>query len=317
MCLGVIHSCELLPDGSLWQSLPPPHPLPVSLSLSPSLCSCVSPDVHEWRSVQLEETLPVPAGLHRAALPVSPPPDAAGSGSARQQAARLPHISEARRPQTRGAVSHRAHPADANALNFHPALDTSRAPLVWRCPPFNPQAFATLGRSEWRGKRIWLSSFFPVFSADKLTRSPHAGHPCGHSTPRPIRYQASSQDGATPDPLEAQTEGALLPGDHAQTSCECRRALKKWRTVPKKKKVFVLSFPTDNVSLSGLALVQQHPASCSHQPGGLLRHRGELMGTEQVLSVPQATEWVTFTSGNLCCFKFWSLKFLFTVSYGF
>lgn len=47
-CLGVIHSCELLTDGSLWQSLP--HPclspsLPLSFSLSFSLQLCVP-----WRA---------------------------------------------------------------------------------------------------------------------------------------------------------------------------------------------------------------------------------------------------------------------------
>lgn len=69
--------------------------------------------------MQLEEALPVPAGLHRSPLPVSAPPDAASSGGARQQAARLPAVFEAGRPETRGAVEHRAHSADANALYSH------------------------------------------------------------------------------------------------------------------------------------------------------------------------------------------------------
>lgn len=38
--------------------------------------------------------------------------------------------------------------------------------------------------------------------------------------------------------------------------------------------------------------MQQHPASCSDQSGGLLWECGEFMGTKQMLSVPQITKWV-------------------------
>lgn len=82
------HSCDLLTYESLCQPQYDESP-PVCF------CSCLSPDVHEWRSVQLEETLPVPAWLHRSTLPVSTPADAASAGGARQQAARLPSITEA------------------------------------------------------------------------------------------------------------------------------------------------------------------------------------------------------------------------------
>ena len=145
---GVIHSDEPSTGGSLL------HILVWHLSSSLFLHSCVSPDVYERRSMQLEETLPLPARLHRSALPVSTPADAASSGSARQQAARLPRISEARRPQTGGAVRHRADPVDANTLGFHPAFFTSRAPLIWRYLSSIPGWF------EWKGKSVlWHVSF--------------------------------------------------------------------------------------------------------------------------------------------------------------
>lgn len=71
--------------------------------------------------------------------------------------------------------------------------------------------------------RHWFNTL--VFSADQFACPPHARHLRGHSTSRTIGRKASSQGGATPDPLEAQTQGALLPGDHAQTSREFRQAL--------------------------------------------------------------------------------------------
>ncbi len=140
-----------------------------TLPVSFSLCSCLSPDVYEWRSMQLEETLPVPAGLHRAPLPVSTPADAASSGSARQQAACLPHIFEARRPETRGASKHIAYSADANALSVYLTFDTSRAPLVWRYLSVNAETFASLCDFEWREEKMLvmhLVSPFLCFSAD-------------------------------------------------------------------------------------------------------------------------------------------------------
>lgn len=81
--------------------------------------------------MQLEEALPVPTWLHWSTLPVSTPADAASSGSERQQTARLPHIFEARWPQTHRAVRWRTHPVDANTLGFNPT-NTSRAPLIRR-----------------------------------------------------------------------------------------------------------------------------------------------------------------------------------------
>lgn len=66
---------------------------------------------------------------------------------------------------------------------------------------------------------------------------------------------------------------------------------------------FEVSFSTDNAHLSYLASVQQHAASCSDQSGGLLRQCGKLMGTKQVLSVPQTAEWVLYKSWRLFCFN--------------
>lgn len=96
-----------------------------------SICSCVSPDVYEWRSMQLQEALPLPSWLHRSALPVSAPSDAASSGSARQQAACLHRVFEARWPET-WRVKHRAYTADANTLSFYFTIVTPGASLIRR-----------------------------------------------------------------------------------------------------------------------------------------------------------------------------------------
>lgn len=109
-------------------------------SFSPRLCSCVSPDMFERRSVQLEDTLPVPSWFHRPALPVPAPAYPARSGGEGQQAARLPHVVKTRRPEARGATGHGAHPALTNALGLHPALVTSRAPLIRRYLSFGARA---------------------------------------------------------------------------------------------------------------------------------------------------------------------------------
>lgn len=76
----------------------------------------------EWRSVPLQEALPLSARLHRATLPVPAHADAAGPGCPRQQAAHLPNIPEARQPEIGGGDEHRAHADDANALGLHAAL---------------------------------------------------------------------------------------------------------------------------------------------------------------------------------------------------
>lgn len=115
---AVIHHCKILFfSAKSWYDISP----------DVSLHSRVSPDVHEWRSVQLQEALPVPAWLHRAPLPVSTP---ASSGGARQQAAGLSHVSEARQPESWGAIRRGGSPDDANTLIFHTTPDTSRAPLL-------------------------------------------------------------------------------------------------------------------------------------------------------------------------------------------
>lgn len=163
-----------------------------------SLCSCVSPHMYEWRCMQLEETLPVSARLRWTTLPGSTAADTASSGCARQQAARLPHIAEARQSETRGASEHRAYSDDTNALNFHPTLDTSRTPLTWRYLCW-PDVLDLYDGSD--GKLTFTHMFSSVFSADQCTRSPHARHVRGHSTFRPIRRQASSQDRATANTL--------------------------------------------------------------------------------------------------------------------
>lgn len=94
-----------------------------------SSCSCVSADMHERRGVQFQEALPVPSRLHRPTLPVS---TTAASGSPRQPAARVPRISESRRPKAGGAHSRRAHSAHTDPLSFHSASVSSGAPLVRR-----------------------------------------------------------------------------------------------------------------------------------------------------------------------------------------
>lgn len=157
----LIHSYELV---TCWSILPFQH----DNSPPVSLCSRVPPDVYEWRSMQLAEALPVPAWLHRSALPVSTPADAASSGSARQQAACLPHIFEARRPETGGAIRHRAYPVVANTLSFHLTLHTSRAPLIWRYLSFttvNVRTFSWLVLSDGENvcffKTFCFSDVFP------------------------------------------------------------------------------------------------------------------------------------------------------------
>lgn len=188
-----------------------------------SLHSRVSPDVHEWRSVQLQEALPVPGWLHRAPLPVSTP---ASSGGARQQAAGLSHVSEARQPESWGAIQRGGSPDDANTLIFHTTPDTSRAPLLWRYLWFtalNARGSATAARI----RVIHVVWTFSVLSADQLACSPHARHLCSHPASRPVGGQDSSQGRATPDPLQTQTEGALLPGDHTQASSECRHTTRQ------------------------------------------------------------------------------------------
>lgn len=87
---------------------------------------------------------------------------------------------------------------------------------------YSPPCAASLAR---RGKTQFRHRFNAlVFSADQFACPPHARHLRGHPTSRSIGSKASPQDGPTPDPLQAQTEGALLPGDHAQTSREFRQA---------------------------------------------------------------------------------------------
>lgn len=79
------------------------------------LCSCVSLDVFEWRSMQLEEALPVPSRLHRSTLPVSSP---ASPGSARQRAACVPRSFKARRPEICG-VEHKPQPVYTHVVNVN------------------------------------------------------------------------------------------------------------------------------------------------------------------------------------------------------
>lgn len=88
--------------------------------------------MYERRSVQLQDTLPVPSWFHGEALPVPAPADAARSGGEGQQAARLPHLLKARRTKTSGATCHRTHTALTNTLRLHSAPVTSRAPLIRR-----------------------------------------------------------------------------------------------------------------------------------------------------------------------------------------
>lgn len=79
--------------------------------------------------MRLQEALPLSSRLHWETLPVSPYADAAGPGCQGQQAARLPHIPEARQPETGRGNKHRAHSDDA--LGVHAAL-IAEAPLVRR-----------------------------------------------------------------------------------------------------------------------------------------------------------------------------------------
>lgn len=96
-----------------------------------SACSCLPSDMFEWRSMRLQEALPLSARFHRETLPVSTYADAAGPGCQGQQAARLLHSSEARQHETAGGDKHRAHADDANALGVH-AATIAGAPLVRR-----------------------------------------------------------------------------------------------------------------------------------------------------------------------------------------
>lgn len=84
-----------------------------------SLHSGVSPDVHEWRRVQLQEALPVPGWLHRPPLPVPAAAHAAGAGGARQHAAHLSCGAEAGHTERSGgeAERHGSHPDDP--LHLH------------------------------------------------------------------------------------------------------------------------------------------------------------------------------------------------------
>lgn len=125
------------------------------------------------------------------------------------------------------------------------------------------QLFVSASRSRWifdNGgnmlKNLWFLPFLN-FSAFQCARAPHTGHLCSHPAYRPIRYQASSQDRATHDPRAARAKGTMLPGDDAQTSCEQRRTLMCWR-----RDLWSFCYVL-NLSLSHLALVQQHPTSCS------------------------------------------------------
>lgn len=98
---------------------------------SVSVCSCVSSHMSEWRSVPLQEVLPLSARLQRAALPVPAHADAAGPGCPRQQAAHLPHISEAGQPEIGGGSQHWAHADDANALGVHAAAIAGIPLIRW------------------------------------------------------------------------------------------------------------------------------------------------------------------------------------------
>lgn len=81
--------------------------------------------------MRLQEALPLSTRLHWETLPVSTYTDAAGPGCQGQQAARLPHTSEARQPETGRGNKRRAHSDLANALGVHAAL-IAEAPLVKR-----------------------------------------------------------------------------------------------------------------------------------------------------------------------------------------
>lgn len=104
-----------------------------------SVCSCLSSDMSEWRSLPLQEVLPLSARLHRSTLPVSAHADAAGPGCPGQQAARLPNVPEAGQPAICGGNEHRAHADDPNALGLHAAL-IAGTPLArryrWSSPGF-------------------------------------------------------------------------------------------------------------------------------------------------------------------------------------
>lgn len=280
---GVIHSYELMAGGvpapSLYDNSPP----------CLSLCSCVSLDVYEWRSMQLEEALPVPAWFHRPALPVSTPADAASAGSTRQQAAHLPHISEARQPETRGAIRHRVDPNDTNTLIFY----ASRAPLIWRYLLFSTvrvRRFVSLG-FQWAV--LWYSlSSLSLFSV-QINLHVH------HTPDTSVVIQPLDQPdvklphkiGPRPIPSRHKPKGRCFQETtpkQAVSSDRCRGG--------RPAQCFEVSFSTDNAHLSYLAPVQQHAASCSDQSGGLLWQCGKLVGTKQVLSVPQTAEWVPYKS---------------------
>lgn len=86
-----------------------------------SLHSGVSPDVHEWRRVQLQEALPVPSWLHRPPLPVPAAAHAAGAGGTRQHAACLSRGAEARHTERSGGEAERHGPHPDDPLHLHRA----------------------------------------------------------------------------------------------------------------------------------------------------------------------------------------------------
>lgn len=144
-----------------------------------SLCSCVSPDLFEWRSMQLKEALPVPSWLHRATLPVS---TSASSGSARQQAACVPRTFEARWPEIWGAARHKPQPVHTNVFSvvLHRPLATTGTPLL-RMYLSSPSALLRLGRFFFPSCFLPLISTF--FSSSARTCSPHARHLCSDPPP--------------------------------------------------------------------------------------------------------------------------------------
>lgn len=113
--------------------------------------------------MQLEEALPVPAWLHRAALPVSTAADASSSGSARQQAACVSPISEARRAAS-GAYA---------AYSLHAALHTSRVPLVRRYSSSTSASFCFRVKTPFLTLPVVLVTISLLFSVQINVRVPH------------------------------------------------------------------------------------------------------------------------------------------------
>lgn len=126
---------------------------------------CVSAHLSKWRSVQFEEALSLSPWLYGTFLSVPTSADAAGSGGAGQQAARVPHSPETGQSKTRRPGRERKSANDADTLSIHSAHCTSRTPLVR--------------------------------SADKCTGSPHTGDLSRHSTSGSVRNQGSSEDWPT------------------------------------------------------------------------------------------------------------------------